>query len=155
MREGAGEPDAHRAATSGPYAVERGKIREFAAAVGTADAAHTDPVAARALGHPDILAPPTFLTVLTLRAEERLLRGLGVPADGAGTIHREQRFVHHRPVYAGDELLVTVRLKEASRRAGREAVVLESAFHAADGTPVSTVTSTLLLPDRRGNDDKS
>ncbi|KOG66552.1 hypothetical protein ADK76_02095 [Streptomyces griseoflavus] len=144
-----------RSAVFGPYVVEREKIREFAAALGTADPAHTDPAAARALGHPDVLAPPTYLAVLAIRAEERLLRDLGAPADGAGTIHREERFVHHRPAYAGDELLVTVRLKDASRRAGREVVVLESAFRAADGSPVSTVTSTLLLPDRRGNDDKS
>ena len=42
-----------------PYEVGREKIREFAAAIGDANPAYTDPAAARALGHPDVIAPPT------------------------------------------------------------------------------------------------
>ena len=47
-----------------PYQVGREKIREFAAAIGDANPAYPDPEAARALGHPDVVAPPTFPIVL-------------------------------------------------------------------------------------------
>ena len=41
-----------------PYEVGREKIREFAEAVGDANPAYTDPEAAKALGHADVIAPP-------------------------------------------------------------------------------------------------
>ncbi|NJP53847.1 MaoC family dehydratase [Streptomyces sp. SBST2-5] len=144
-------PDSLRTAgpwtDGGRYVVEREKIREFAAAVGADDPAYTDPGAARALGYPDVLAPPTFLVAAAARAEDRLLRHRGVLANPSGTLHRAQRFVHHRPVCAGEELRVRVRLAERSRLGGRDVLVLESEFRAADGSPVSTVTSTLLTPE--------
>jgi acyl dehydratase len=52
---------------SSTYEVGREHIRRFAEAVGDTSPACTDPEAARALGHPDVIAPPTFLTVLNFR----------------------------------------------------------------------------------------
>ena len=43
-----------------PYQVGREKIREFAVAIGATDPAYHEPEAAKALGHPDVIAPPTF-----------------------------------------------------------------------------------------------
>ena len=51
-----------------PYQVGREKIREFATAIGATDPAHHDPAAARALGHPDVVAPPTFPVIVTIDA---------------------------------------------------------------------------------------
>ncbi len=51
-----------------PYEVGREKIREFAEAVGDANPAYTDTEAARALGHPDVIAPPTFVFAITFKA---------------------------------------------------------------------------------------
>jgi len=45
---------------SGPYAVDAALIAAFAAAVGSADAVHTDAEAARAAGYADVIAPPTM-----------------------------------------------------------------------------------------------
>jgi hypothetical protein len=47
----------------------REKIREFADAIGAPDAAIRDPEAAKALGHPDVIAPPTFPVVFTAAIE--------------------------------------------------------------------------------------
>ena len=52
-----------------PYQVGREKIREFATAIGATDAAYHDPEAARALGYPDVVAPPTFPIVVTHRRQ--------------------------------------------------------------------------------------
>ena len=60
-----------------PYEVGREKIREFADAIGDPNPAYRDADAARALGHPDVIAPPTFAIVLSMRA------GAQVVADPA------------------------------------------------------------------------
>src|SRR5436305_15089045 len=50
------------------YAVGREKIREYANVVGETDPRYLDPVAARAAGHPDVVAPPMFAVVYALQA---------------------------------------------------------------------------------------
>ncbi len=52
---------------SATYEVGREHVRLFAEAIGDSNPAYTDPDAAKALGHPDCIAPPTFLTVLNFR----------------------------------------------------------------------------------------
>ena len=52
---------------SAPYEVGREHVRRFAEAIGDLHPAYLDPEAARALGHRDVVAPPTFLTVLSFR----------------------------------------------------------------------------------------
>src|SRR3712207_8758640 len=56
-----------------PYEVGREKIRDFADAVGAAHGAHRDVGVARSLGHPDVIAPPTFAVVVAQRAEQQLI----------------------------------------------------------------------------------
>jgi len=46
-----------------PYEVSRVKIAEFADAIGDPNPVYRDPAAARAAGHPDVIAPPTFAMV--------------------------------------------------------------------------------------------
>ena len=53
---------------SAVYEVGRQKITEFAEAIGAAEPVHRDADAARAAGHPDVIAPPTFAIALTLSA---------------------------------------------------------------------------------------
>jgi hypothetical protein len=56
-----------------PYEVGREKIREFAEAVGDSNPVYLDAEAAKALGHPDVIAPPTFPFVLTYRAAAQVV----------------------------------------------------------------------------------
>ncbi|HEY7594272.1 MAG TPA: MaoC family dehydratase N-terminal domain-containing protein, partial [Actinophytocola sp.] len=46
------------------YQVGREKIREFADAIGDPQPMYRDADAAKAAGHPDVIAPPTFVMVL-------------------------------------------------------------------------------------------
>ena len=72
-----------------PYQVGREKIREFATAIGATDPAHHDPEAARALGHPDVVAPPTFPVVVTMAANRQIVEDLqpGRPRRPAFRVH--------------------------------------------------------------------
>ncbi len=93
----------------------REKIREFADAINDPNPAYRSVEAARALGHPDVVAPPTFPIVLTLTAGHQVIFDPEAGIDYARVVHGEQRFVHDRPVHAGDVLQVVV---HGRRRAG-------------------------------------
>src|SRR5437588_6659633 len=92
----------HTYPPTAPYLVGREKIREFAEAIGADDPAYLDPEAARALGHPDVIAPPTFPIVLTEAGMRTMIADPGLGLDFSRVLHGEQRFSQTRPVRAGD-----------------------------------------------------
>ncbi len=132
------------------YEVGREKIREFATAVGASDPAHHDESAARALGYDDILAPPTFPIVLTMAAELRVMADPELGLDFTRVVHREQRFVHHRAVLAGDRLRTTVVVDAIRVAAGNDLVTTRTEVTAEDGSAVVTTYSTLVARGTAG-----
>jgi acyl dehydratase len=96
-----------------PYLVGREKVREFARAVFADDPQHLDPVAAQALGYPDVVAPPTFAMVIdleTTNAAERL--GFTpmiklVRCDLRYLLHGTERYEYSGQLFAGDEITNT------------------------------------------------
>jgi len=130
---------------SGTFEVGREHVRQFATAIGDPGPAHTDPDAARALGHEDVVAPPTFLTVLNFRfALEGPVVDPALGLDYSRVVHGEQHFELHRPVRAGDVLSVVARIDDI-RDAGRnELMTMVSEVTAADGEKVATVRGVLV-----------
>ncbi|GII24277.1 MaoC family dehydratase N-terminal domain-containing protein [Planosporangium mesophilum] len=127
------------------YEVGREKIREFAAAVGATDPAHTDPAAARALGHPDVVAPPTFPIVMTMSAGAQIIDDPALGIDYSRVVHGDQRFSYTRPVYAGDRLTCVCTVDEITSRAGHDFVTTRTEVATEDGEPVVTVWSRLVV----------
>jgi acyl dehydratase len=127
------------------FEVGREHIRQFADAIGDPNPVYRDPKAAQAAGHPDVIAPPTFLTVLGFRF------GMSSPVvdpdlglNYALVVHGEQTFELHRPVRAGDVLSSVTRVADI-RDAGRnELMTMVSEVSAAGGERVATTTSTLV-----------
>ena len=128
-----------------PYAVGREKLREFAAAVRADHPAHHDVAAARALGHPDVIAPPTFAVVIAQRAEAQLVEDPAAGIDFSRVVHAEERFTHHRPIHAGDELVTVLHVDSITERAGLAMVSTRCEIADAAGEPVATVRSTLAV----------
>ena len=129
---------------SAVYEVGRAKIAEFAAAVGATDAAHTDAGAARALGHPDVVAPPTFAIVVTLGAADVVLADPEVALDYSRVVHGDQKFAYTRPVVAGDALVCVNSVDEITSRGGHDFLTTRTEVTTADGEPVVTVWSKLV-----------
>ena len=127
------------------YEVSRELIRRFADAIGDAQPAYRDVEAAKALGHPDVIAPPTFLTVLGFRFGGT--GPLGDPSLGlnyALVVHGEQRFVHHRPVRAGDVLKVVSSVADI-RDAGRnELMTTKMEITTTEGESIADAYSTIV-----------
>src|SRR5829696_3052703 len=103
---------------SAVYEVGRAKIAEFATAIGEDDPVHRDVEAARAAGHADVIAPPTFAIVVSLEAAFVVLGDPDVGLDYSRVVHGEQRFTHHRPIRAGDRLVATTTIDAARAVAG-------------------------------------
>ncbi|HEY3502526.1 MAG TPA: MaoC family dehydratase N-terminal domain-containing protein [Actinocatenispora sp.] len=133
-----------------PYEVGREKIREFAAALGDDNPAYRDPAAARALGHPDVIAPPTFPIVLTLPASEQLINDPELGLDFSRVVHGDQRFSHHRPVRAGDRLSCAVTVEKIRSMAGNDMITTRTELTDEAGEPVATAWSTLVV---RGSEE--
>lgn len=132
-----------------PYDVGREKIREFAEAIGDGNPAYRDPDAARALGHDDVVAPPTFAMIPVLRGFDILMVDLGI--DYAQVIHADQRFEHVRPIRAGDSLSTTTTLESVRARAGSEFLGVRCEVAADNGAPVCTARATLLVRSESAN----
>jgi len=129
---------------SSTYEVGREHIRRFAEAIGDLNPAYLDVEAAQALGHRDVVAPPTFLTVLGYRfALEGPIVDPELGLDYSLVVHGEQRFELHRPVYAGDLLDTETRL-DAMRDAGRNELLSIATEVSSGGERVATVTNTLV-----------
>ncbi|RJK93431.1 MaoC family dehydratase N-terminal domain-containing protein [Vallicoccus soli] len=127
------------------YEVGREKLREFADAVGDPHPAYRDPAAARALGHRDVIAPPTFAVVLSMGADAQVVRDPAVGVDFSRVVHAEQRFSHARPITAGDRLVVTVTVDGVRSAGGHDLVTTRGEITTEDGEAVCTATSTLLV----------
>ena len=128
-----------------PYDVGVEKIREFADAIGDPNPAYRDREAARALGHPDIIAPPTFPFVLTFKASRAIINDPDLGIDYSRVVHGEERFVSSRPVHAGDSLTVTVTLDTIRSAGGHDMITSRGEVQTIDGEHVVTAFSTLVV----------
>ena len=134
-----------------PYEVSREKIREFADAIGDPHPAYRDPDAARALGHPDVIAPPTFGIVLSMRASAQVIGDPDLGLDYSRVVHGEQRFVATRPVRAGDRLIATVTVESIRVAAGNDLITTRGDVATVDGEPVFTAYATLVARGTAGD----
>ena len=127
-----------------PYEVGREKIREFADAINDPNPVYRDRAAAQALGYPDVIAPPTFAIVLTLPAGGEVIRDPAFGLDYSRVVHGEQRFVHHRPIVAGDLLQVVVTVEDIRVAAGNELITNRAEVMTVEGEQVCTAYSVIV-----------
>lgn len=129
----------------GPYLVGREKVREFARAVLATNPIYLDVAAARAAGHPDVVAPPTFAVVVQELTLAQLLAEPDANIDFTRVVHGDQRFSFSRNIVAGDELTATLAVTSVKTLGGHSMVTSESVMTDARGDHVVTATSTLVV----------
>jgi len=102
-----------------PFTVERGKIKEFARAIGDLNPCYLDDRVGAASEWGDLIAPPTF--AVTFRDETAdtgaMLRDLG--ADISRILHGEQEFELFRPLQPGQTYLCRARIVDIYEKSGR------------------------------------
>ena len=126
------------------FEVGREKVREFADAIGDLSPAYRDPAAAQALGHPDTIAPPTFLTGMSLAACRAVTDDPALGLDWSRVVHGDQKFRYTRPARVGDHLEVEVLVDGIKSLAGNDVLNLRAEVRTVDGEPVTTVLTMLV-----------
>ena len=130
---------------SGPYAVDADLIAAFAAAVGATDPVHTDPEAARAAGYGDVVAPPTMAVRFSQQSERAYITDPDAGIDFSRVVHGEQRFVHHRPITAGDEVLGATTVDAVRAAGGHAMVTTRTELTTTAGDALATSSSTIVV----------
>jgi len=134
------------------FHVERGKIREFADAIGDQNPIYRDPDYAATSSVGGILSPPTLLRSFLYETRDSV-EALKVQ-DWSFIVHGEQEFEYLAPVLAGDVLtaqdkIISIVEKE-SRRAGKlQIAVIETTFHNQRGEKVQIARRTLVETGKR------
>jgi acyl dehydratase len=128
-----------------PYAVGREKIREFAEAVGADDPVHVDQALARARGYRDVIAPPTFAVLIAQQCDRQFIADPEAGIDYSRLVHGAERFVHHRPITAGDEIVGVLTVDSVKEVGGSAMVITRSELSTIGGEPVCTATSTVVI----------
>jgi acyl dehydratase len=113
------------------YDVTEQAVSEFAAATGTPYAA----------GGP---APATFPIVVAFAAMQALMTDPDVGIELHHVVHGQQRFVHERPVVAGDRLSATLTVSGLRQIAGTDIITTSSAITDDSGALVCTADATLV-----------
>ena len=134
-----------------PYSVtvERGKIKEFARAIGDLSPFYLDDEVAKAGPWGDIIAPPTF--PITFRDERSdtgvLLRDLGV--DISRLLHGEQEFEHFKPIRPARTYLCRGRITDIYEKAGKSGpmafVLRETTVTDSDNDVVAVMRGTTVV----------
>jgi acyl dehydratase len=134
-----------------PYAVtvERGKIKEFARAIGDPNPLYLDDRVAAASEWGDLIAPPTF--AITFHDESAdtnaLLRELGT--DISRVLHGEQEFEIHRPLQPGRTYLCRAKVVDIYEKTGKSGpmafVVRETTITDSANEVVATMRGVAVI----------
>jgi acyl dehydratase len=127
------------------YSVGRESIRDFARAVKASHPAHFDVAAAQALGHADLVAPPTYAIIVAQRADALLINDPESGIDFSRVVHAEQRFTHHKAIVAGDELVAELHVDTVRGMGGGAMITTRAEISTVDGAAVATTVSAILV----------
>ena len=127
--------------------MERGRLAQFARAIGQHDPVYSDVEAARGAGHPDIPVPPTFLFAIELEAPDPFVWAGQLGIDLKYVLHGEQRFDYHRMAYAGERLTASSTITDVySKRGGAlDFVVKTTAVTDEAGKAVADLTGVIVV----------
>jgi acyl dehydratase len=113
-----------------PYSVTAERVREFAAASGSA--------------YDEGAAPATFPIVVAFGAMTALMEDPSVGIALHRVVHGEQRFTYTRPVAVGDVLTAELTVDSLRQIGGADIIGTRSEITDADGLPVCTAYATLV-----------
>jgi len=104
------------------FPIERGKIKEFARALGDKNPIYTDEEYAKSKGFRSIPAPPTYTASFLHHVPDEdfllnLMEQMGISV--ATSVHGESEFEYLAPICAGDVLTVQAKVKDHYRKEGK------------------------------------
>ena len=135
------------------FLVGREKIREYAKAVQSDDPLHFSEEAAKAAGYPNVVAPLTFIAVAGRQVQLEIFKQFDVGINLSRVIHRDQKILFHRPIFAGDKLYFETWLDSVLESHGTVIIEMRSEVTDAEGEPVMTTIVTMIGEAAGAEDD--
>src|SRR6201987_6564784 len=126
------------------FQVGREKIREFALSVKDDHPTHYNEHDAAAAGYPEVVAPLTFLAIAGRRVQLEIFTKFSIPINIARVLHRDQKFVFHRPILAHDKLYFDTYLDSVIESHGTVIAEIRSEVTEAEGRPGVPSVVTML-----------
>jgi acyl dehydratase len=126
------------------FEVGREKIREFALAVKDEHPSHYSEESAAEAGYDSTLASLTFLAVAGRRVQLDVFTKFDIPINLARVLHRDQKFLFHRPIKAGDRLFFDTYLDSVIESHGTVIAEIRSEVTDAEANPIITSIVTML-----------
>ena len=127
-----------------PYEVSRVKIADFADSIGEPSELCRDRDAAVKAGYPDVIAPPTFAVVISMRAADEANNDPGLGLDFSMVVHGQQSFSHSRPLHAGDAVVATTTIESIKSVGAMSMLVTSTDISTVEGEHVCTAKSMLV-----------
>ena len=125
--------------------VERGAVKNFAAAIGDPQPIFVDEETGRLSRYKNNIAPPTFPRVF----DYGVIEGVNLP--NKGLIHGEQTFHYVRPLLVGEEIYCYSVVKKYFEKKGNFGemgfLVLESFGEDLAGNTIFSSTSTIVISE--------
>lgn len=129
------------------YEVGREKVREYARAVQDYHPAHWDEGAAEELGHENLVAPLTFISLVGL---SKMFGEVAGGYDLSRVLHTEQVMEYHQAITVGDRLTCDCSVHSFRQMAGTDIVCLKALVHNQRGELLLTTYTTVVA--RPGDD---
>ncbi|WIM87331.1 MaoC family dehydratase N-terminal domain-containing protein [Candidatus Mycobacterium wuenschmannii] len=126
------------------FEVGREKVREFADSISNDHPLHHSEEAAAEYGYDAIVAPLTFLAVAGRRVQLDVFTKFDIPINLARVLHRDQKFVFHRPIKTGDRLYFDTYLDSVIESHGTVIAEIRSEVTDEAGEPIITSIVTML-----------
>lgn len=127
------------------FTVERGKVREFANAIGDDNPIYHDIAFAKKNGYRDLPVPPTFATVIDMwggASFEDLIEMLEV--DPLKVLHGEQSYEYMRPIYAGDSITALMKVVDQKEKGSLTLFTLETLYRNEQNENVLLARSVVI-----------
>lgn len=130
------------------FYVDADRIRSFAKATGQTDPVYFDVVNAQRQGHPSLLAPPTFLTVVGMAQDNPFPHVTDLNVSLSNLLYANQRYCYYAPVYAGDTIRLVSEIEDMFDKKGGalQFCVIKQTCTNQYGQLVAILYGTLVLP---------
>jgi acyl dehydratase len=90
------------------------------------------------------MAPLTFTAVYALLVQQDFFRNVDVGIETMNIVQVDQRFVYHKPIYAGDKLRARLEIHSVDERFGADIVVTRNVCTNEHGEVVLEAFTTLM-----------
>ena len=130
------------------FEIEKGKIREFARAIGDKNPAFYDVEEAKKLGMESLAVPPTF-PILFAFAGGLLDKIAALKVDFTKMLHGGQEYEYFSPIKPGDivtgRTVITNLIEKKTKGGFMDLIVMQTTYINQDGLKVLKDTATIVV----------